>query len=462
MFSPLLPALLVTLSLLTAPAGAGEDKPATPAPLSLNDCIERGIAANPELQAYKLKVEEAAMGVRAAWGEFLPSIGLSYNRTLLKNNGGEEKDQDYFNSTTTNINYFVEQPLLSGFSSIAEIRKARRQKEYQQLEETYATNRLRNQISLRFFDWVRASRHVQLWSRSIERLKNQQTIVTEWVNQRLAPALRLLEVSVELSNARHSLIRAQSEQKSALAGLRELLNIRSPEPLLLTGDFGSTDEALCTAEQECQDLALNHRPELGMARLSIEIAVQQGRIILARNLPQVYLRASYTDYIKEYDTPVPINEEESISETARDYYDLILSIKFTPVQGGRNFFEYRRQRIAVRRMQQSYAQQLNAILTEVGSRLQQINENYAAILTSRKTLEEARTAYDMAFKATELGVSSLRELLDAELRLTGAEISLTNAGHGLAAAKKQLEYATGVMRDIAPAVHEETKQPEIQ
>ena len=61
-------------------------------PLSLEQCIVRGLRANPEIRAYRIAVQEAGEGIREAWGAFLPTLSLNYGRNqLVNNNGGEER-----------------------------------------------------------------------------------------------------------------------------------------------------------------------------------------------------------------------------------------------------------------------------------------------------------------------------------------------------------------------------------
>jgi len=120
-----------------------------------------------------------------------------------------------------------------------------------------------------------------------------------------------------------------------------------------------------------------------------------------------------------------------------------LSLSFTPFQGGRNLSAWRRLRIAADRLEQQLVNQRHAILTEVETGYQQLDESRARIRNADDTLSEARAAYEMASRSAQLGVVSLNELLDAELRLTRAEINLINSLHARSVAQARLLYALG-------------------
>lgn len=405
-------------------------------PLTLEQCIERGLAENPEVKAYTLAVDEAEQGINEARGAFLPTLGFNYVLNQLSNGNSNEIDSDYLDQNSDNFSIRLTQPLFTGLGGLAGLKKARQSKQYRQYELQYVRLQLVREIQTSFYDWIHASQRAEQWRESVRRLEKQSAIAAAWVEQRLAPRLRLLEIGVELSNARHELIRAGSEEAIARAKLREWLAAASDEPLEISGRLDAETADPCADLEGCQAMALEKRPELVLARLNIDMVRQDAKSVLARNLPQAQLDASWVDFQRDYD-------ESGYADLTRDYYSVGLSLSFTPFQGGRNLSAWRRLRIAADRLEQQLVNQRHAILTEVETGYQQLDESRARIRNADDTLSEARAAYEMASRSAQLGVVSLNELLDAELRLTRAEINLINSLHARSVAQARLLYALG-------------------
>lgn len=402
-------------------------------PMSLQECIQRGLEYNPEINAYELASEEADRGIEEAWGAFLPTLSLNYSYNKLQNSASNERDNDYLDQNSNSFSTRLTQPLFTGFSGVAGLKHARANRKYREAELRYIKNQLVRQVSISYYNLLHAQRRTQQWRASVERLEEQQQIAAAWVEQRLAPKLRLHEIAAELSNARHELTRAISDQAIARAQLREWLALHPSEKIDVKGELSTTEKDPCPDLQTCIDTALERRPEIELSELSIEMARQDAKSIRARNLPRAEIDAAWTDYQREYDTDYP--------EDDRDYYSVTLNLSMKPFQGGRNISAWRKQRIAVDRYRQQLANQRNTIVTEVSTSFEQLKQGRARIKDARKTIEHARAAYEVAHKSTEMGMYSLDDLLEAELRLTSAELKLTDAYAATRKAVAELSYA---------------------
>lgn len=405
-------------------------------PFSLDACIQRGLEYNPEINAYELASEEADRGIEEAWGAFLPTLSLNYSYNKLQNSADNERDNDYLDQDSNSFSTRLTQPLFTGFSGVAGLKRARANKDYRGAELRYIRNQLIQRISSSYYNLLYAKRRTQQWRESVARLEEQEEIARAWVEQRMAPQLRLHEVASELANARQELTRAVSDQAIARAQLREWLALHPEEEIDVTGTIDQLRDQPCPDLQACLDAALELRPEIELSRLNIEMAEQDAKSILARNLPRAELDASWTDYQREYDT-------SEYPEDERDYYSVTLNLSMKPFQGGRNISAWRKQRIAVDRYRQQLANQRNTIVTEVNTSFERLKQGEARIKDARKSIEQAREAYDIAVKSVEMGMYSLDDLLEAELRLTRAELKLSDAFNAVQQATAELEYASG-------------------
>lgn len=402
---------------------------------TLEQCVERGLTHNPEIKAYQFSVDEAQHGINEAWGSFLPTLSFNYSATQLSNATSGETDSDYLDQETETLSCRLTQPVFTGFSGIAGLKRARQSRDYRLTELLYMQQQLVREIKVAFYDLLYAEQLCTKWQASVERLKQQATIANAWVEQQLAPKLRLLEINVELSNARQQYIQATTRKSIARARLGEWLALDRNQQINLQGTLTEQTVAPCESVDECI-IQSQKRTELTLAQLNIDMAHQDAKMIRARNLPQAQIDASWIDYQRDYD-------QSNYPDDDRDYYSVTLNLSFKPFQGGRNISAWLKQKIAVDRYTQLKERKKNEIITEVQTRHQQFVESQARILNAKQTLIAATEAYQFAAKSAELGVVSMDDLLNAELRLTRAEINLVDSYHALQQSAVYLNYAVG-------------------
>ncbi len=406
------------------------------ATLTLDQCIERGLEMNPQVKAYQLTIDEAQEGIYEAWGSFLPSLSVDYGYSRLENGASTERDVDYLKQQSNTFTARLSQPLYDGMSGVASLKRARQSRMYQEQQLLFMQQQLAREIRASFYDILRAETLVIKWTESVARLKNQQEIASAWIAQELATRLRLLSVNVELSSATQELISAESAQAIAEAKLREWLALPESEPLLITGNLRQSIALSCDTVDSCLTQALTQRPEIQLAKLNLAMAQQEIRVIRSRSLPRISFDASWVDSRRDY-----ANEKSPLDD--RNYYTLGLNLSMRPFQGGRNIFAYRKQKLAIERLGHEQSSRNNSITTEVKTRFQQIQEMDGRLHSAVESVAEAQEAYQFAEQSSKLGVSSLDDLLSAEIRLTRAEINKTNAEHALQLARVNLDYVVG-------------------
>ena len=436
---------MLKIILLTCLACTGLVWPLKASALDLQQCIARGLELNPQVKAYQLATREAGEAVNESLGAFLPTLTASFTETTLDNGSSPERDADFLSQDSQTLSVRLSQPLFTGFAGVAGYKRARHSQIYRNSELRYMQQQLVREVKVNYFDVLRTRQLVEKWQESTRRLENQRKISAAWVEQELAPRLRLLEVEVELSNARQRLANAQAARAIAEAKLREWIVYPPDQPLELDAVPAIATAVPCDSAEECARKGLANRPELELARQNIQIARQDSTSILARNLPQASVDASWVDYNRSFDNNTIASEE-------RDYYTVSLNVSIRPFQGGRNIAAWRRQQLAVQRLEQDLISRSNSIDTDARTRFAQIEEARSRLENSAQGLAEAREAYNFAEQSTKLGVSSLNDLLSAELRLTQAEINRIEAENALRQARVQLDYAVGATVVLQAAV----------
>jgi outer membrane protein TolC len=422
--------LIFSVALMLLPSWAGADA------LTLDDCIERALVENPELKAYKFAVKEADAGVGEAVGAFLPSLTLSYDFSKLYDSSGQGQDTDYIDQQTDRFAVRITQPLFAGLGNLAGLKKARENQRYREKELLFVTSRLVRDIRTGFYDVLLAEQIVVKRKDSVKRLEEQVLIAEAWVRQSLAPRVHLLETEVVLSNARQELIDAEATLAIAKARLEELLALEHEDQLEVVGSLQQDSLEACGDIDACLERAKARRAELELASLSIEMSRQDARMILARSLPRASLDGSWTDYQRDYDDNRRVDDN-------RDYYSVAVNLSFQPFDGGRTIYAYRRQLLAVERLEQAMIRQRNSIVAEVRTRFEQVVASHGRLQAANVTLTQAQEAYKLRKRSVELGVNSLRDLLDSSILLIRAEINMVETYHAMQLARTHLDFAVG-------------------
>ena len=120
--------------------------------LTLDQCIEHGLAFNPQIKSYRLSIEEAEEGIYEAWGSFLPTLSADYNYTDLNNSGSANLDRDYLSAESQSFQLRLTQPLFTGLAGMAGLKKARESQTYREYELRLVQQQLIREIRISFND----------------------------------------------------------------------------------------------------------------------------------------------------------------------------------------------------------------------------------------------------------------------------------------------------------------------
>ncbi len=441
----IVPALLF---LLLASTGAVAEA------LTLQDSIDRALAENPQLKVHALGVGEAREDVYGAWGDFLPTLGFGYSENQLTNNSPREWNTDYLDQTSNSTSITLSQPLFSAFSGVAGVRRANFGLDSQQMRLRSVQAQVIREIRRDFYAVLYGQALVELWEAAITRLQRQKEVANAWYERQLVTRLRLLEVDVELSSAIQQRDVAFTGLATARARMAHWLALPTPDELVLDGSLEKDGESNFPPLIECLEIARRQRPDLKMADLDIKMAEQEKIQVAAQSLPRASLEGNWTDYANDY-------ENIRYPDEQRDYYSVTLRVVMQPFQGGKNIAAWRRQGLTVEKMRQQQLDTDKVVDTEVRTAYSQWQDSEARIAAASDTVRQATDAWKLAGQAMELGVGSLRDLLDAELRRTRAEITWLDALKYRQQTRTDLAYAIGryargdeCMTDGAAVSHE--------
>jgi len=423
----------VVLALLLFGVAHGE---ATAESLTLEDSVTMALTQNPQLKVYALGVGEAREDVYGAWGDFLPTLSVGYSKNQLTNDSAVERNSDYLDQQNNSTTLSLSQPLFSAFSGVAGVKRANMGLESQQFRLRAIQAQVIKEIRHDFYLVLHDQALLELWEAAITRLQRQKEVANAWYERELATRVRLLEVEVELSAAIQQREVARSSLATARARMAHWLALPTPDELVLDGSMEKDGMISFPPLSECLEVARRQRPDLKMADLSIGMAEQEKIQVAAQSLPKASLVGSWTDYSNDY-------ENSRYPDEQRDYYSVTLQVSMQPFQGGKNIAAWRRQGLTVEKMRQQQLDTDKTIETEVRTAYSQWQNSEARITAAQDTVLQAREAWQFASQALERGVGSLRDVLDAELRRTRAEITWLDALQYRQQTRTDLAYAIG-------------------
>jgi outer membrane protein len=311
--------LAATLSLTSAPTGLrihaadptpGTNLPATGAPtwptgpLTLNDCLDLALKANPALRKGKQDIEESQGIALQQQSVLLPKLQSTGGYTQI-DTAKIEKVQfapgapavGFANPQAWNANLAVVQPLFAGgkLRSSGRSAKLTREAALSQYQSLVADTLL--SVRIAYQDILLAAEQITTQEASVHLLEQELADTRRRFDAGTVPRFNVLRAEVELANAKPRLIRIRNSYRIAKNNLAVLLGFNVP-----TGT--DQDIPLQTADRmtaEPWDLKLSdailrgfgQRPELATLRTSEKLRAEEVRQAKGDYYPELSGTAGY-------------------------------------------------------------------------------------------------------------------------------------------------------------------------
>ena len=200
------------------------------AELSLDEAIEMALAQNTALKVTKKGEDTAEAKVRQAKGSNGVSASLSDNLTTRKVEGAS-------GTNTNNLSLSGSLPIYTGGKNQASIKSSEIGVDTARLATERGQENLKFSVIKAYYDVLEAKKTIEVDQESVDNYQAHLTNVQQLYSAGSKAKIDVLRSSVELSNARQTLIKAQNSYEVKLANLRNYLNMDRDEPLTLTTDF---------------------------------------------------------------------------------------------------------------------------------------------------------------------------------------------------------------------------------
>ena len=426
-----LPFLCILLAGLAAIAGAAEK----PRALTLKEAHEIAVRKNPKMTVAELKRLAADQSVRAAQSASLPSIVASMGAAAAADDntrivGGPLTVSSVLDRASASV--LVSQ-LITDFGRTSHLTRSSKLKasaEERNVEATRALLLL--QVDGAYFSALQARSLLEVAESTVKTRELLRDQIATLAKNQLKSELDASFAEVNLQEALLLISRARNDLQSSFASLAALLGqpetatfrlAGSPDPGVLPGSISAL-----------MSLAIQNRPDLQRLRLERDSAAEFAKAEAALSLPSLSAQGA---------AGVLPWRDESLRE---NYAAAGIVLSWPVFTGGLN--------TARRKEAELRAQAAGAtVRDEENNALRDVRLAWLAASNAReresitgKLVTQAHKSLDLAQARYDAGGTSIVELSQAQLSLTSAEITHTNARYESLIRRSLLDYQTGTLR----------------
>lgn len=255
-------------------------KTAMAADLSLKEAVNLALAQNTALKITQRDEISAKAELAKAKGNNNVAVTASDSLTTQKNNDSERSDSN-------NLGLTASVPLYTGGKNQAAIKKAELGVEAADLTTERERENLKLSVIKAYYDSLEARKTIAVRQETVDKYQEHYTNVNALYSAGSKARIDVIRSSVELSDARQELIKAQNSYEVKLASLRNYLNINRNESLNLTTDF--TYDAFKIDMDSCIEYAYRNRKDLLVDANKLAQQEQNLKAAKAGNLPTLKL-----------------------------------------------------------------------------------------------------------------------------------------------------------------------------
>lgn len=427
----------------------GPDEPVT---YSLPDCIQRTLSVNPQIKAAEFEIKKAASEIGSQRGNFFPNLSTqTYAQQIASINAKGPTDDDYIDQDINVLDFRLSQTLFQGFTIFNTYQKAILNKTLTEAREKQVKMDLTLEVQTNFLKLMKAKEDMRSFESAVRRLEVNQKAVHSFYEKQMTPYLAVLQSEVELADARQLLSKAKNEVQTQKVLLNILLAFPAEKPVeyigQLSADPSKFDMTLSEFDMtltDCLHCALENRPEMEMADISLEMGEKELAIQAGQFSPKITASADY--YIRNnfYDEKgTNALGQEYDRDQKNTYWTVMIQMQWDFNLGGRQFYQRAKADHDLSRLKQNRKSTRDKITAQVQMSFTNLLEARDRIDFSQTALKSALEGYERAQKRYQVQMGTIYELLDIQASLTRAEANCNQAIADYQVSLANLVYAIG-------------------
>jgi len=364
--------------------------------IDINQAIESAIKNNYSLKQQHYILEEAKLNLDSSYSGYKPKLDLGYTYNNRDKGIGSQLKEDSTLSATISYNLF------NGFMDKYTIDSSKSL--YESSKLTYKASRedLILEVKNSYIDYLLKQKNSQTFSEALKLYEKQYEDSSNFFEQGLIAQNELLEVEVQMLQATQDLQNAKTKQKIAKHQLENVLGTKlndEVESISLTENI-TFDKTSISNRSELKALELTSKSFTSLAK------------------------ASQSGYMPSIDASFSINKYgEDISPSDRTGYPDSQNIGTVSLNW--NLYNGNSDDASVlinRKKSAQYMMQLKDLKQQIELQYQNAKEQLEVsklnVKTANKALETSKLNYEIVVNKVQEGLSTNKDLIDANFLLT--------------------------------------------
>jgi outer membrane protein TolC len=430
----------ITITILLTPIAAPAQE------LGLDEAVATALANNPAVQAAHERSLAAAGRARQASGHRLPSLDLAETFSYTDNPAevfafklnqkrfdfgdfvlSDPNNPDPLSTFITSIE--LTQPIYTGGKLSARIRQARSMADAEEAGWRHIREQTAFETVTAYVNLAKAREQVGLLTKARDTTAEHLGLARAYAEQGLILDAEVLKATVFLAEMEEFLAQAKNGARLAEAALnfqmgadqatpRRLAEVPPPPPI--EGELETFSAA-----------ALDHRRDLGSARLQLDAGRLEQKASRSDYLPQIGAVGKYEMY------------DDTIFGSNGTSGSIVAFARINLYRGGSKKAELTATRHEIASFESDIVRFEEGVLLEVEQAWQDLTTARIRQKTAAESLAAAREALRVREKRFKQGLDKMIDLLDAETSLREAELRELVARYDVALSSYRLVFVSG-------------------
>lgn len=397
--------------------------------ITLEDCIKFALGNNPKIRAAIEEISASDTRIKQSWSNYFPNLNWTTNgaktRNLLFSDAIGARDATY---TLYYLGQISVSQMIYDFG-VTQNQVTIKKLAYKSAQETLTSvvNEVIKQTKDAYYSLLLAYDDKKVKEDNVQKFELFYNQARAYYEIGTNPKVDVTIAEVNLSNAKLQLIQADNQINVAMANLNNVMGLPYMTKFNVQERLKYADCDITL--EDAMSIADESRPDLKVAKLQVEQARQQLKLMKKQYLPKITAQGNYAI---------------GGSQPTKSYgYSFGGYLDFPTVNG----MLINQQ---IKEAKANYSKQMaNATSTENDIRLE-IQKAYLTLVEKKNQIpvaflgmKQAKENYDISFGRYKVGEASPTEMKDAQVSYLNSQISYYNALYQFNSAKAGLEKAIG-------------------